>query len=62
MMGGIKVCVVGPPSREFESYQYECRGDGWYVNFGDGFERFAVPTASEETVRVLIRKERSALY
>ena len=65
LYGKIKVQVGGlVHDREYETYRYERRSDGWYVNFGDGrgFQKFAVKQADEIAVRQLIRKERSCLY
>jgi hypothetical protein len=62
--GTIGVNALIKEERRYEEYEYELRADGWYVNFNDelGFQKFAVKEASEQTVRQLIRKERSCLY
>lgn len=46
---------------ERRDIEYECRSDGWYID-DDGWRKFAIDEASEETVRVLLRKEYSDLY
>lgn len=59
----IRVVVDGPvPERVYETYRYAKFEDGWYVDFGDGWERFALAPANNAMVRQLIRKERSCLY
>lgn len=45
--------------RTTKTYQYEKRDGYWWVNFGDGWEKFALPEVPEVNVRTLIRKERS---
>ena len=38
------------------------RDDGWYVDTGSGFERFASVQAKDRDVRQLLRKEYDSRY
>lgn len=50
------------PDREYRTIEYQERDDGWYVDAGDGFERFASVQARDRDVRQLLRKEYDSRY
>jgi len=57
--GWVKVQRVGRYEEDGPKYariRYQKRDDGWYINKGNGMERFALPSAGPRDVRQLINK------
>jgi hypothetical protein len=47
---------------ETMTVEYEHRGNGWHVKVDGVWRQYAALEASEDTVRVLLRKKYSDLY
>lgn len=58
----VQVSSISTNGRIWEILKYEKRDDGWYVDSGDGLEKFASPNAQERDVQQLIRKEHDVRY
>lgn len=58
----IEVRTGDDSEQECRTIEYQERDDGWYVDAGSGFERFASVQARDRDVRQLLRKEYDSRY
>ena len=58
----IEVRTDDDSEREYRTIEYQERDDGWYMDAGSGFKRFASIQARNKDVRQLLRKEYDSRY